>query len=232
MPRYERGRAPRATKEAPADAGRRDFCGRTARLGGGLLLALTVPAFAARPTARASAAGAPGGGAPAELNAWLKIAPDDSITVLVDRSEMGQGVYTALPMLLAEELEVDFTTIRIVAAPAGDAYVNAGNGGQITGTSNSVTDAWERLRTAGAQARTLLIAAAADKWRIAPERCRARHARIENDRGQSFSYGQLAQAAAKLKVPKDVTLKPRADYTLIGTLAASPRYAGQGGRQR
>jgi isoquinoline 1-oxidoreductase beta subunit len=130
---------------------------------------------------------------------------------------MGQGVYTALPMLLAEELEVDLTTIRIVAAPAGDAYVNAGNGGQITGTSNSVSDAWERLRTAGAQARTLLIAAAADKWRIAPERCRANRGRIENDRGQSFSYGQLAQAAAKLKVPKDVKLKSRADYTLIGT---------------
>jgi len=190
---------------------------------------MTVPAFGSRPAARASArsgasapggasgTAAPGAAAPAELNAWLQIAPDDSITVLVDRSEMGQGVYTALPMLLAEELEVDFATIRIVAAPVGDAYVNAGNGGQITGTSNSVTDAWEKLRTAGAQARTLLIAAAADKWRIAPERCRARRARIENDRGQSFSYGQLAKEAAKLKVPKDVTLKPRADYKLIGT---------------
>ena len=186
-----------------------------ARLGGGLLLAMTVPAFAGRPSARA--AGGPGARAPTELNAWLKIATDDSITVLVDRSEMGQGVYTALPMLLAEELEVDFTTIRIVAAPVGDAYVNAGNGGQITGTSNSVTDAWERLRTAGAQARTLLIIAAAGKWHIPPERCRARRGRIENDRGQSFSYGQLVQAAAKLEVPKDIKLKPRADYTLIGT---------------
>jgi isoquinoline 1-oxidoreductase subunit beta len=218
----DRARAKRATarSEAPADAGRRDFCRRTARLGGGLLLAMTVPAFGGRPGARGSgspSAIAPGAGAPTELNAWLKIAANDSITVLVDRSEMGQGVYTALPMLLAEELEVDFTAIRIVAAPAGDAYVNAGNGGQITGTSNSVSDAWERLRTAGAQGRTLLIAAAADKWRIAPERCRAHRGRIENDRGQSFSYGQLAQAAAKLKVPKDVRLKPRADYTLIGT---------------
>jgi isoquinoline 1-oxidoreductase subunit beta len=181
---------------------------------------MTVPAFGGRPTARAAGgtgAGAPGARASTELNAWLKIAPDDSITVLVDRSEMGQGVYTALPMLLAEELEVDFATIRIVAAPVGDAYVNAGNGGQITGTSNSVTDAWERLRTAGAQARTLLITAAADKWHIPPGRCRAHRARIENDRGQSFSYGQLVQAAAKLEVPKDVKLKPREDYTLIGT---------------
>jgi isoquinoline 1-oxidoreductase beta subunit len=183
---------------------------------------MAVPAFGGRPAARASgvpgaAAAGPGAAAPAEINAWLKIAPDDSITVLVDRSEMGQGVYTALPMLLAEELEVDFTAIRIVAAPVGDAYVNAGNGGQITGTSNSVTDAWEKLRTAGAQARTLLMAAAADRWRIPPGRCRARRGRIENDRGQSFSYGQLAQAAAKLEVPKDIKLKSRADYTLIGT---------------
>ena len=223
MPTRDRLRAKRAIArtEAPADAARRDFCSRTAQLGGGLLLAMTVPAFGGRPGARAagraSDAAESGTTSPTELNAWLKITADDSITVLVDRSEMGQGVYTALPMLLAEELEVGLAAIRIAAAPAGDAYVNVGNGGQVTGTSNSVSDAWERLRTAGAQARTLLIAAAADKWRIAPERCRANRGRIENDRGQSFSYGQLAQAAAKLKVPKDVKLKSRADYTLIGT---------------
>jgi len=223
VPTRDRLRAKRAIArtEAPADAARRDFCSRTAQLGGGLLLAMTVPAFGGRPGARAagraSDAAESGTTSPTELNAWLKIAADDSITVLVDRSEMGQGVYTALPMLLAEELEVGLAAIRIAAAPAGDAYVNVGNGGQVTGTSNSVSDAWERLRTAGAQARTLLIAAAADKWRIAPERCRANRGRIENDRGQSFSYGQLAQAAAKLKVPKDVKLKSRADYTLIGT---------------
>jgi isoquinoline 1-oxidoreductase subunit beta len=224
VPTRDRPRAKPTTARAgaPADGARRDFCSRTAQLGGGLLLAMTVPAFGGRPGARAAGGRATGAAesgttSPTELNAWLKIATDDSITVLVDRSEMGQGVYTALPMLLAEELEVGLAAIRIVAAPAGDAYVNAGNGGQVTGTSNSVSDAWERLRIAGAQARTLLIAAAADKWRIAPERCRANRGRIENDRGQSFSYGQLAQAAAKLKVPKDVKLKSRADYTLIGT---------------
>jgi isoquinoline 1-oxidoreductase subunit beta len=221
VPTPDRPRAKRTSARIAApDTDRRDFCRRTARLGGGLLLAMTVPAFGGRPGARAAGGGGATGSSaatPTEINAWLKIAPDDSITVLVDRSEMGQGVYTALPMLLAEELEVGLTAIRIVAAPAGDDYVNAGNGGQITGTSNSVSDAWERLRTAGAQARTLLIAAAADKWRIAAERCRANRGRIENDRGQSFSYGQLAQAAAKLKVPKDVKLKSRADYTLIGT---------------
>lgn len=198
-----------AGRGAPVDADRRDFCRRAAHLGGGLVLAMTVPALG-----RSSRPGTPGG--PAEINAWLRIGADDSITVLVDRSEMGQGVYTALPMLLAEELEIDLPSIRIVAAPVGDAYVNAGNGGQITGTSNSVTDAWVKLRTAGAQARSMLIAAAASKWRIPPEHCRAVKGRIENHRGQSYSYGQLAQAAAKLPVPKDVALKSRADFVMIG----------------
>ena len=193
---------------APLDAARRDFCRRTAQLGGGLVLAMTVPALG-----RSSRPGTEGASA---LNAWLQIGTDDSITVLVDRSEMGQGVYTALPMLLAEELEVSLPVIRILAAPVGDAYVNAGNGGQITGTSNSVSDAWERLRTAGAQARSMLITAAAARWHIPAERCRAVKGRVENDRAQSFSYGQLAQAAARLPVPKQVVLKPRSDFTLIG----------------
>ena len=100
-----------------------------------------------------------------QLNAWLRISSDDSITILVDRSEMGQGVYTALPTLLAEELEVDPAQIQIAAAPAGEAYVNTLNGGQITGTSNSVPEAWDKLRKAGAQARSMLLTAAARRWR-------------------------------------------------------------------
>ena len=129
----------------------------TALAGGGLVLAMTLAGVrrsAARPAGERSQAPARRGG---QLNAWLKIGTDDSITVIVDRSEMGQGVYTALPMLLAEELEIDLRRIEVLAAPVGDAYVNPLNGGQITGTSNSVQDAWEKLRTAGAQARIMLI---------------------------------------------------------------------------
>ena len=138
--RSRRARSAQArSSEAPADTGRRDFCRRTAAARRGLVLALTLPALRASRRAASRGPGTARGAAPAELNAWLKIGADDSITVLVDRSEMGQGVYTALPMLLAEELEIDLPPIRIVAAPVGDAYVNAGNGGQITGTSNSVT---------------------------------------------------------------------------------------------
>src|SRR6202453_5082966 len=173
---------------------------------------MPLPAFAGR--ARPGAANA--SAAPAVLNAWLKIGADDSITVVVDRSEMGQGVYTALPMLLAEELEIDLERIEGVAAPVGDAYVNVANGGQVTGTSNSVQDAWDKLRTAGAQARIMLIAAAAQVWRVDPGECRASNGLVANGRGKTLSYGELAEAAAKLPVPKQPKLKPSADFRLIG----------------
>jgi isoquinoline 1-oxidoreductase beta subunit len=152
----------------------------------------------------------------AQLNAWLRIDADDSITILVDRSEMGQGVYTALPMLLAEELEVDLSRISVAAAPVGDAYVNVLNGGQLTGTSNSVPEAWEKLRKAGAQARSMLIAAAAQAWHIEPSACRAVDGKIVSAHGRMATYGQLADAAGRMPVPKEVALKDSADFRLIG----------------
>ena len=193
----------------PIDISRRVFCKRSAAAGG-LVLAMTLPALGDRSGPRAAAAG---GG---QLNAWLVIAPDNSITIFVDRSEMGQGVYTALPTLLAEELEIDLAKIKVAAAPVGDAYINVANGGQITGTSNSVQDAWEKLRTAGAQARIMLIAAAAARWRIDPAECRAANGRVANARGNTLTYGELAAAAARMPVPKGVKLKPAADFRLIG----------------
>jgi len=150
------------------------------------------------------------------LNAWLRIDTDDSITILVDRSEMGQGVYTALPTLLAEELEVDPSRIKIVAAPVGEAYVNALNGGQITGTSNSVPEAWEKLRKAGAQARSMLITAAARRWQVDPSKCHASNGRITSASGKTASYGELAEVAARLPVPKEVPLKSPTEFRLIG----------------
>jgi len=187
---------------------RREFLSQAATLGGGLVLALSLPGCGAKSSG--------GRAVGAQLNAWLKIGGDDSITVIVDRSEMGQGVYTALPMLLAEELEVDLAAIKVAAAPVGDIYINKLNGGQITGTSNSITDAWERLRTAGAQARHMLIAAAAKRWGVAASECRAQGGRIVNAHGDSFSYGELAEAAAGQAVPQDVALKPPGSFRLIG----------------
>jgi isoquinoline 1-oxidoreductase beta subunit len=210
---------------AAAALSRRDFLNATAHLGGGLVLALTLPspvrnagAAAAAGNAAASAAIPPSGVhlPGSQVNAWLKIARDNSITVIVDRSEMGQGVYTALPMLLAEELEINLDVIRIEAAPVGDAYINPGNGGQVTGTSNSVQDAWEKLRMAGATARTLLVSAAAKRWAVDPAQCRAKNGSVVNSQGKSLTYGELADAAAKEPLPKDVKLKPKSSFEIIG----------------
>ena len=195
------------------DPSRREFL--SAAVGGGLILALTFPArkfSAAAATVAASGDDKSG----AQLNAWLKISRDNSITIIVDRSEMGQGVYTALPMLLAEELDIDLDAIRIEAAPVGDAYINPGNGGQVTGTSNSVQDAWDKLRMAGATARTMLTAAAAKRWRVDPSQCHAKNGTIVHADGRMLSYGELADSAAKLPLPTDVKLKSKGDFQIIG----------------
>ncbi len=199
-----------------ANRGRREFVTAGVAVGGGLLLGLTLPGL------RLHASGAAGGAKSAlgpQLNAWLQIAADNSITVIVDRSEMGQGVYTALPMLIAEELHVGLDAIQVVAAPVGDAYVNPGNGGQITGTSNSVQDAWDKLRMAGAQARMMLTMAAAKHWQVDIAECRALNGTIAA-RGKVLTYGQLAAAAAKESTPKDVKLKPKSEFRIIGKSTA------------
>ena len=190
-----------------------------------MILALTLPGAAAKSKAAAHC-GSPAGAVPGavagaalpgnQVNAWLKIARDNSITIIVDRSEMGQGVYTALPMLLAEELNIDFGAIRIVAAPVGDAYISPGNGGQITGTSNSIQESWDKLRMAGATARTMLVSAAAKRWQIDPAQCQAMNGTVINAQGALLTYGELADAAAKLPTPKEVKLKPRSNFQLIG----------------
>ena len=187
---------------------RRELLQRTAYIGGGLVLALALPGVQGGSRAATSST--------SQLNAWLRIGADDSITILVDRAVMGPGVYTALPMLIAEELEVDPARVKILAAPVGDAYVNALNGGQITGTSNSITDAWDRLRKAGAQARSMLIAAAARRWQVDPATCRASDGRITSASGRTARYGELAVAAARLPTPKEVPLKSPAEFRLIG----------------
>ncbi len=199
------------------DLTRRDFLNAAATVGSGLVLALTLPGSRAISSSTAdTGATAPAGRATAQINAWLKIARDNSITVIVDRSEMGQGVYTALPMLLAEELDINIDVVRLEAAPVGDAYINPGNGGQVTGTSNSVQDAWEKLRMAGATARTMLVAAAAQRWHIDPAQCQVKNGTVVGPQGKVFTYGELADAAAKLPVPKDVKLKPRTAFQIIG----------------
>jgi isoquinoline 1-oxidoreductase beta subunit len=150
-------------------------------------------------------------------NAWLRISPDDSVLVIVDRSEMGQGVATSLPMLLAEELEADWSKVKIEFAPADKAYINPLFGLQGTGGSSSVRAAWTPLRKAGAAAREVLIAAAAQRWAVKTTECRAENGAVVHTKTKRrLRYGQLAARAATLPVPTDVPLKDPKDWRIAG----------------
>jgi isoquinoline 1-oxidoreductase beta subunit len=192
---------------------RREFVATGAAVSGGLILGIGLTGC--KPGAEASKS-------PAELktitaNAWLKIGTDDRISFLCDRSEMGQGVYTALPMLLAEELGVALERITVEFAPPGNEYINNLLGGHLTGGSTSIRDAWEKLRKAGAQARQMLVTAAAAEWKTDPSACRVENGEVISPRGDRIKYGAVAEAASKLPVPTDVKLKPAKDFNLIGT---------------
>ncbi len=193
----------------PAGLERRDFLKASLLVGGGLVLGVSLGACG-KPGA---SAGPALGGQP---NAWLRIGGDNTITVLVDRSEMGQGVYTSLPTLLAEELGVPLAKISVEAAPPGDAYINALIGAQVTGGSTSVRDAYQKLRLAGAQARTMLIGAAAERWKLDPATLVVADVAVKAPNGDSLTFGELAEAAAKRPVPKDVVLKDAKDFSLVG----------------
>jgi isoquinoline 1-oxidoreductase subunit beta len=151
-------------------------------------------------------------------NAWVHIADDNTITLLSARSEMGQGVYTSMPMLIAEELHVDIRKIKVaIAPPNAKLYGNALLGGpQLTGGSTSVRDGWEKLRIAGAQVREMLISAAATKWNVDRSTLRAENGMVLGAAGKKATYGQLAAAASQLPVPEKVALKDPADFTIVG----------------
>lgn len=150
------------------------------------------------------------------INAWLRIGTDDTVTILMAHSEMGQGVYTSLPMLVAEELEADWNQIQIENSPIGGVYQNPALGTQITGGSTSVRNSWETLRIAGATAREMLITAAAKQWQVQPEACQATNGKvIHTASGQTLSYGQLAEVATKLPAPKSPRLKSPSEFKLI-----------------
>jgi len=194
---------------ASIEVTRREFLQVASAAGAGLVIGFALPGCA-----RA------GGPMPAPLvpNAWLRIGADESILVLVDRAEMGQGVTTSLPMLLAEELEADWSNIRIEFAPAGQEYINPLFGMQGTGGSTSVRAAWMPLRKAGAAAREVLISAAAQTWNVDRSECRAEQgAVIHAPSGRRVTYGRLVATAATLPVPADPPLKDPKDWKIIGT---------------
>jgi isoquinoline 1-oxidoreductase beta subunit len=155
-------------------------------------------------------------------NAWLRIAPDGTVTVVVNKSEMGQGVDTSLPMLVADELEADWKRVRVETAPAADAYKDPVWGTQGTGGSSSVRHMYQPLREAGAAAREMLVAAAAAAWGVPPAECAAALGLVTHARsGRSLGYGELAARAATLPLPAKPALKDPGKFRYVGT--AVPR---------
>lgn len=189
---------------------RRDFLKTGAMFGGGLILGFSLPFHE-----KSAAAMLPG--EPFMPNAFIRIGPDDTVTIIVNHSEMGQGVYTSLPMMVAEELECDWRKVRIEPAPVDPVYNNPAFGMQGTGGSTSVWTEWERLRKVGASARMMLVNAAAETWKVDPSSCKAEDGFVIHlPTKRRLSYGQLAEKAATMKPPKDVTLKQAKDFKLIG----------------
>ncbi|MEZ0331130.1 MAG: molybdopterin cofactor-binding domain-containing protein [Methylophilaceae bacterium] len=151
-------------------------------------------------------------------NAFIHIDEDGLVTLVAHKVEMGQGTYTSMPMLIAEELEVDVSKVRLEhAAPNENAYKDPLLGGQITGGSTSVRSAWKPLREAGATARMMLISAAALEWKVDPKSCIAENGEvIHPDSGQRIGYGKLVNQAARLPVPEVIVLKDPKDFKIIG----------------
>src|SRR5438876_2085606 len=191
---------------------RRDFLKTSAAIGGGLCFAAYVPELAARPLKDS-----PANDASFAPNAFVRIAPDDSVTVIANHSEMGQGIYTSLPMLLNEELEADWSKIRVEAAPVDPVYNHTLYGVQMTGGSSTTPSEWERFRKMGAMARIMLVDAAAQKWGVPSSECRVeKGVVIHSASGKKATYGSLADAASQLKPPANVPLKDPKQFTLIG----------------
>ena len=188
---------------------RRSFLGGTATFGGSLALGFEIP-FG---PPRANAASTP------EITAWLVIAPDDTVTVRIARAEMGQGSFTALPMLIAEELECDWSKVRAeFVAPEENLRRDRVWGHMSTGGSRAVRDSQEYLRLAGATAREVLVAAAAARWNVPPSECSAARGVITHlSSARTVRFGEVAEAAANIAPPVDIRLKDPKDWRLIGT---------------
>jgi isoquinoline 1-oxidoreductase beta subunit len=190
---------------------RRRFLQSGALAGGGLVLGVYLPQLAkgARPEETKAAMFMP--------NAFVRIGADESVTVIANHSEMGQGIYTGLAMIVAEELDADWSKVRVESAPADPVYNHTLYGFQITGGSTSTFSEWDRLRKAGASARAMLVAAAAEVWSVAPSSCGASEGHVVHaGSGRRLSYGSLAERASRLAPPQDVALKDPKHFKLIG----------------
>ena len=186
---------------------RRDFLKTTTVTTSGLVLGVVLPGTVAE-TMAAGTLHTP--------NAWVHIADDNTITLISARSGMGQGVYTSMPMLIAEELNIDVTKINVAAGAPNAVYVNALLGAMITGGSTSVREGYEKLRIAGAQVREMLVGAAAAEWGVPASAVKAVNGTLIGPGGKKATYGQMAEAASKQPVPEKPTIKAAKDFRVVG----------------
>ena len=189
------------------EVSRRHFMQGSAAVTGGLLVGVALPVGG--PAVAAGTLHTP--------NAFVHIADDNTITLISARAEMGQGVYTSMPMLIAEELNVDIQKVKVAFAPPGKEYGNALLFGlMLTGGSTSVREGWEKLRVAGAQVREMLLTAAAQRWNVDVSTLSAVDGRVMGPGGKVATYGQLADAASKLTAPEKVALKDPSQFRIVG----------------
>jgi len=185
---------------------RRDFIKVVYTAGSGLVLGFYLPS-----TNKLS--GKPLSSALFEPNAWIKVQPDNIIRIMVGKSEMGQGVLTSLPMIIAEEMDLDFSKVVVEKASANRKKY----GWQMTGGSNSVSGGYKKLRQAGATAREMLVMAAAQEWGVSKSECKTKNGIvIHESTGKELSYGDLAEKARNIEVPKKPILKDKKDFSIIG----------------
>src|SRR5262245_8408780 len=210
---HHASRTPDPQLPSANDLSRRGFLQAGVAAGGGLLLSLSLPAAIGKAQPAPTDTFAP--------DAFIRIGRDGRIVLTMPYVEMGQGTYTSIPMLIAEELEVDLSQVQLDHAPPNEKlYANPLLGVQATGNSNAVRAAWKPLRQAGATARTMLVAAAAKRWSVDPATCRAeRGAVLHPATERRLTYGELAGDAAGMPVPENVELKRPQDFRLIGTPA-------------
>ncbi len=205
------------SSQSEGGVSRRTFLRASAAASGGLLLSFALPGsmhFAVAAETSTAEDFAP--------NAFIRIGSEGPVTLVMPYVEMGQGTYTSIPMLIAEELEVDLKQVRLEHAPPNEKlYGNpALLGVQATGGSTAMRAAWQPLREAGAVARTLLVSAAAKRWNVDSASCRAQSGEVlHTPTGRSIKYGELAAEAARMPVPENVALKRPGDFKLIGTPA-------------
>ncbi len=212
-------------KRAPeqVDAGRRAFLVAASAAGGGLLIGV---AGAARAAVLAAAGGTPAAGEGA-LNPWVRIGTDSTVTIIVSQAEIGQGISTTLPAILADELGADWSRVRLETAPYDKAYQNPRVNWMFTGNSESIQSFHDLMRKTGAAARDMLVRAAANRWGVAPSSCRTENGFVVHaPTRRRLAFGEVAADAARLDPPRAPELRPAGELKLVG------RSAGAGRRSR